>query len=238
LGGFHKAFTELIPAAAEIFAQVGNINGLSAILGRRDRRNDLGHDRAGNLEALWAFNEFAMHDRSIIQHIPNIDKAAIEHGLDKIVRIMKVKDTFIMSTGNLFRQHNPARQITGYFSGNKVTLGGNHNGVLVGIFFHDILVLVADQRQDGFIRRIGFTDKGPVVAINNVGFGQFVTAAVHDLLFDHILDIFHKEAFPFLSFYEGGDGINIRFRKSFSLLHCFIGLLNGNHDLMPIKGYS
>lgn len=73
-----------------------DINRLTAVLAGSNRGNNLCHNGAGNLKALRAFNHFAVHNRAVIQHIADINQAAVENRLNKIVGIMKMQHAFFM----------------------------------------------------------------------------------------------------------------------------------------------
>ena len=134
-----------------------DIHRLTAILTGRNRSDDLRHHVAGDLEALGRFDHLAVHYRAVIQHIPNIDQAAIENRLNKIVHIMEMQHTIFMRFGDFCRQNQTPGQIFGNFSGNQIPLRGSHDRILIAVFFHHIFIAVADQRKDGLVRRIGFT---------------------------------------------------------------------------------
>ena len=177
-----------------------------------------------------------MHHRTVVQHIAQVDQAAVEHGLDEIVRIVEVDDPFIMGPGNLFRQHHTSRQVPGNFPGDQVPLGGNHDGVLIGVFLHNILIFIADQAQDGFIGGIGLADQGPVVPIDDIGLSQFVPATDHDLFFHHILDIFHQQTLFVLMFYKRSNLFDIFLGKPLVFFYGFIRFRDGRYDFAPVKG--
>ena len=143
-GGFLDALFKLFIALTQIFAQMTDINRLTAVLAGSNRGNNLCHNGAGNLEAFRAFNHFAVHNRAVIQHIADINQAAVENRLNKIVGIMKMQHAFFMRLGNLCRQHNTLCQIFGNLTGNQVALSSSHSCIFITVFFHNVLIAVAD----------------------------------------------------------------------------------------------
>ena len=142
--GLHNTLFELFVALTQIFAQMTDINRLTAVLARSNRSNNLCHNGAGNLKALRTFNHFAVHNRAVIQHIADINQAAVENRLNKIVGIMEMQHALFMRLRNLCRQHNTLRQVLGNLTGNQVTLSSSHRCIFITVFFHNVLIAVAD----------------------------------------------------------------------------------------------
>ena len=153
LGPFHKLF----PAAAQIFAQMPHVHGLTAVLTGSYGSDNLGHHVAGYLKALGRFNHLAVHHGAVVQHVADIDQTAVENGLDKIIHIMKMDGGFVVGFCNLFRQNHAAGQIFGNLAGDQVALGRGHNGIFIAVFFHNVFIAVTNQGEDGFVGGIGLT---------------------------------------------------------------------------------
>ena len=143
-GGFLDALFKLFVALAQIFSQMTDINRLTAVLAGSNGCNNLCHNGAGNLKALRTFNHFAVHNRAVIQHITDINQAAVENRLNKIVGIMEMQHALFMRLGNLGRQHNTLCQILGNLTGNQVALSSSHSCIFITVFFHNVLIAVAD----------------------------------------------------------------------------------------------
>ena len=227
----HKFF----PAAPQVFAQMPHVNRLTAILAGSNGSDNLGHYVTGYLEALGRFNHLAVHHRTIVQHVADINQAAVENRLDKIIHIVKMDYAFIMGFGNFFRQNYPAGQVLGNLTGDQVPLGRSHNRIFIAIFFHNIFVAVTDQRKDGFIRRIGFTHQRPAVTVNNVGFCQIKLAGFLQLAFHNILNILHQQAGTVLPLYICCNFFNRAFGNTALLFYSRIGFLNGHYYFLGIK---
>ena len=123
---------------------MADIHRLAAVLAAGNGSDNLRHNRAGNLEAFWAFNQLAVHNGAIVQHVADVNQAAVKNRLDEIISIMEMDCALVMRLGNFFRQDNAAGQILGNLTGNQIALGRSHNGVFVGVFLHNVLIAVAD----------------------------------------------------------------------------------------------
>ena len=87
------------------------IYGLSAVLTGRDRRDYLRGYGTGSLEGAGAFNHFPVHDGTLFKHVLDIYKAAIENGLQKVVRVVEVNSAFVMRLGYVFGKKYSARKV-------------------------------------------------------------------------------------------------------------------------------
>ena len=101
----------LVRTLSQIFAKVSGVYRLTAVLRAGDRRDDLRHNRAGNLKTLWTLNQFSVHHRTIIKHIPNINQTAVKNRLNKIIHIVEMKHTFFMRFRDFLRKKNTLCQI-------------------------------------------------------------------------------------------------------------------------------
>ena len=146
-----------------------------------------------------------------------------------------MEDAFVMGAGNLFRQDDAARQVLRHFAGDEVALRRGHDGVLVAVFLHDVLVAVADQGQDGFVRRIRFAHQGAAVAVNDVGLGQIEFSRFLDLVFHHILDVFHQEALLVFLLDIPRDSENLAVLQPLLRRDGRIGLADGHHNLLEVE---
>ena len=130
---------------------MAHIHALAAVLVGGHAGNNLGGDGAGHLEALGGFNELAVHDGAIIQHVADVNEAAVKDGLDEVVGIVEVDGALVVGLGDIFRQQDAAGQIPAHLTGDVIPLGGGDHGVLVGVLLGQLLVLVAQQGEDGLI---------------------------------------------------------------------------------------
>ena len=234
-GGLQNLALEFLLAPPQVLAQVADVHALAAVLVGGHAGDDLGGDGAGHLEALGAFDELAVHHGAVVQHIADVDEAAVEDGLNEIVRVVEVEQTLVMGLGDLLRQQDAAGQVPADDAGDVVPLGGSHGGILVGVLLRHLLVGVVEQAEDGLVGGVLLPSQRAEVAVEDVGFGELVLAALHQLPFHHILDVLHQQPGPVQRAYCIGDGIDALLVDAVFWVHSGVGLLDGDNDLRPVK---
>ena len=162
---------ELLLAPPQVLAQVADVHALAAVLVGGHAGDDLGGDGAGHLEALGAFDELAVHHGAVVQHIADVDEAAVEDGLNEVVRVVEVEQPFVMGLGDLLRQQDAAGQVPADDAGDVVPLGGSDGGVLVGVLLRHLLVGVVEQAENRLVGGVLLPSQGAEVAVEDVGFG-------------------------------------------------------------------
>ena len=183
----------LFTRAAKIFAEMRDVDRLSAVLRGGDRSDYLRDYCARDLERFGAFYHLAVHDGAVIEHVADVDEAAVEYGLQKIVGIVEVNGAFVVSLGDVFGQEYPAGKVLGNFAGDEVALGGRRAGVLVGVLLHYVLVGIFDERKNALVRGVGFADERTLVAVEDIGLHELVLLQLHQLFLDHVLNIFDQQ---------------------------------------------
>ena len=225
---------ELLPAAAEVFAQVAQVHRLAAVLVGGHAGDDLGHHGAGHLKALGGLDQLAIHHGTVVQHVPDVDETAVEDRLDEIVRVVEVDGSLVVGLGDDIRQQQTAGQVPAHLAGDVVPLGGGDHGVFVGVLLGQLLVLIAQQGQDGLVGGVGLAHQGPVIAIDDIGFGQVELVLLHQPLLHQVLDILHQHPGAL----EGLDAVDHRVDAVLGqpLIggDLCIGLLYGTDDLTPV----
>ena len=225
---------EFLLALAQILAQVPQVHGLAAVLVGGHTGDDLGGNGAGHLEGLGALDELAVHHGAVLQHVANIDEAAVEDGLDKIVRVVEVDGPLVVGLGDVFGQKNAPGQVPAHLTRDVVPLGGGDHGVLVGVLLGQLLVLVAQQGQNGLVGGVGLPDQSPVIPVDDIGLGQVEHIALHQSLFHQILDILHQDALALLGLDAVDDGIDLLPAYPLRLRDLGIGLLNGDDNFTAV----
>ena len=225
---------EFLPAAAEILAQMAHIHALPSVLVGGHAGDDLGGDGTGHLEALGALDELAVHHSAVVQHIPNVDEAAVKNGLDKVVCIVEVDGPLVVGLGDMLGQQDAPGQIPAHLPSDIVPLGGCDHGVLVGVLLCQLLVLVAQQREDRLVGGISLAYQGPVIAVNDVGLGQVELVFRHQPLLHQVLDVLHQHPLALESLDVVDDGVDARPVKLFLRRHLGVGLFDGGNDLASV----
>jgi len=142
-----------------------------------------------------------------------------------------------MSTRNLLRQNESPGQILRNFSGNQVSLRRGHDGIFIGVLFHDILIAVANKGKNGFIRSVGLAHQRPGITVNDIGLRQLEFPQLHQLGLNHILNIFYQVSIFLFLFNIISNFFNIFSSHSISCIYSFVSLLNGNNDFASVKIY-
>ncbi len=113
------------------------------------------------------------------------------HVLGKIVGIVKVDHAVVVGFHDVMGEQETAGDVLGHFAGHVVTLNGVDQGILVGVFLFDFLVVALQQRHDLLVGRVGLAHQGSFIAVGDVVFGHGVETLLHNGGFHHILDFFH-----------------------------------------------
>ena len=111
---------------------------------------------------------------------------------------MKMKHAIVMGHGQMLRKQHAPGHIPGHLARDIVPLGGGQPCIFIGIFLCQLLIFIAQQLQNGFIRGVGFPHQAPLVTVYNIFFGQGILVSLHQMLLDHILHMFHGLQFPAL----------------------------------------
>ena len=166
-------------------------DALSAILVAGNLRDDLGRDVAGCGEAVRALDQCLADHGAVLQHILQVYKIAVVHMLCKIVGVMEVDDSLLIRLNNIFRKKKSSREILADLSSHIVTLYAVDRRILVGIFLHNLFVVALDQGQDPVVRRVCFPHQRAVIAVAHIIFCDRKSTDRHQLVLDHILDLFY-----------------------------------------------
>ena len=229
---------EFLLAAAEILSKMAHVHALAAVLVGGHAGDDLGGDGAGHLEALGRLNELAVHHGSVVQHVPDVDEAAVEDGLNKVVGVVEVDGALVVGLGDVLGQQNAPGQVPAHLAGNVVPLGSGDHGVLVGVLLGQLLVLVAQQGEDGLVGGIGLAHQGPVVAVNNIGLGQVELILGHQSLLHQVLDVLHQHPLPLHALNAVNNGVNPIPAQLFLGGNLGVGLLDGGYNLASVVIYN
>ena len=171
--------------------QMGQGNGLAAVLVGGHLGNDLSGDVAGSGEAVGLLDHGAGDDGAVLQHILQIDQVAVVHVLGIVVHIVEVDDAGLMGLHDLLRQQQTAGDILAHLAGHVVTLDRVDGGVFVGVLLLGFLVVALDEGEDLPVGGIGGPYQIVVIAVADVALGGLIGAALHDAGLHHLLHLLH-----------------------------------------------
>ena len=170
---------------------MGQRKRLSAILIAGYLCNNLCGNVTGSKKAVWLLNHSLTDDSTILKHVFQIQQIAVMLFLSKIIRIMKMNNTFLMCFHNVFRKQNTAGQVLADFTSHIISLSRVDHRVLIGILLLDFFVHVVNQCQNTIVSGITFPGKLSLVAVADILLCYLVPTHLHDTGLHHILDIFH-----------------------------------------------
>ncbi len=220
-------------------SQMSQADTLAAVLVGGDLRDDLGRDVAGGGEAVGLLDIGAGDDGAVLEHIFQVDQVAVVHVLCEVVGIVEVDQTLLMRLDDLRVQQQAGGQVFGDLAGHIVALHTVDGGVLVGILLLDFFVLALDQAQDALIGGVGLALQALDIAVGDIMAGDVVRLHVHQLVLDHILDLFHAYgAVERLALLRDvvGDLVDLLAGQAALAAHGITGLGNSGDDLGDIEG--
>ncbi len=186
----------LVPAHLHEGCQVGQGDGLAAVLGAGHLGNDLRGHVAGSGEAVGFLNHGLGNDSAVLQHVFQIHQAAVVHVLGKIVGIVKVDDALFVGFHDILGKQEAAGDVLGHLAGHIVTLHAVDQGILVGVFLLHFLIVALQQAHDLLVCGVGLAHQCPLIAVGDVVFRNRKIPVGHDFPFHQVLDFLHA-AGPF-----------------------------------------
>ena len=183
--------TNLLPAYLYERGQVGEGNGLAAVLVGSNLRDDLRGDIAGGGKAVGLFDERARDDRAVLQHILQVHQITVVHVLGVVVHVMEVDEPLFMGLHDVLRQQQALGQIPGNLARHVVALGGVDHRVLVGVFLFGFFICAVDQAENPVIRGVALAHQGAGVPVCDVALGKRKSAVRHKLVLHAVLYLFH-----------------------------------------------
>ncbi len=225
---------EFHAALAQIFAQMTDVDGLPAVLRTGDRRDDLRDHRAGDLKALGALDQFSVHHRAVVQHVPDVDETAVKDGLHEIIGVMEMQDALVVRLGDLLGQQDAAGQVLGDFARDEVALRSRRERVFIGVLLHHVFVGVGDEAEDRLVRRVRLADERTVVAIENIRLRERIMALHHQPLFDDVLDVLDEHPLFLLPLDVREDVLDLLHGGALGRFHLRVRLSDRDRDLCPV----
>ena len=235
---FNHFFRDFLAADVHKGRQMGQGEGLAAVLVGCHLGHDLGGHVAGGEEGMGLFNEGLADDGAVLQHVFQVDEVAVVFPLGEIVGVVEMDDAFFMGLHDFLRQQQSLGEILGHFAGHVVTLGGIDDRILIGIFLLHFLIGQVDEGQNAVVGGIALAGNLPLVAVTHILLGHFIAPHFHDARFHHVLDILHVHRMGVGSNLPGNvirHGADLEFIHLVDGLHFLIRLANGVDDFGNIK---
>ena len=233
-----NAGADLLTAHLYEGSQVGQGDGLTAVLIGGNLGHDLGGDVAGGGKGVGPLDQRAGDNRAVLQHILQIDQIAVVHVLCVVVRVVEMDDALVVGLDDLLRQKNTVGDIPGNLTRHVVTLGGVDDGILIGVFLLGLLVVAFDEAEDLVVGGVGLTNQITGIAVGYVGASHLKGTVCHDLLLHHVLYFLHPGgAAQFLAGEDHAlrDAADLGGSHADALVHSLVGLGDGADDLGNIK---
>ena len=108
---FGHQSSESLPADIDKRGQMGEGYRLSTVLVGRDLGNDLGGNIAGGRKTVRLLDLCFTDDRAVLQHVFQIDQAAVVHRLGEVIRVMEMDDSLLVGIDDILRQQESSRDI-------------------------------------------------------------------------------------------------------------------------------
>ena len=236
-GDLPGLFLKLVPALGQVLAQGGDVDGLPAVLVGADGSDDLGHDGAGDLEALGALDHLVIHHRTVVQHVPDVDQAAVGAVLHEVVGIVEVEHAVLVGLGAPLGQDNAERQVTACDARHVVPLGGDHPGVLVGVLLRQLTVTTAQQGQHLLVRGVGVPDQLVLISVFDISFGSRCGSVVDEPGLHHVLDVLDVVELRVLGLDLLGDGLCCGQSHLVFLRQALVGGEDCGNNLVAVEGH-
>ena len=230
---------DLLPGDLDEGGQVGQGDGLAAVLVGGHLGDDLGGDVAGGGKAVGLFDEGARDDGAVLEHVLQVDQIAVVHVLGVVVHVVEVDDARLVGLHDVGGEQQPLGDVLGHLAGHVVPLNRVDHRVLVGVLLLGLLVVALDEGEDLAVGGVGRPGQGADIAVADVALGGLKGAQAHNLGLHQLLNLLHGQgaAHPGggLLHAEGELG-HLPAGQLRRLVGGQIGFGDGGGDLLPVKG--
>ena len=230
--------TDLLAAHLDERRQMRQRDGLSAILRRRNLSDDLRGDVACRRETMRLLDKRTRDNRAVLQHVLKVHQVAVVHMLSKVIRVVEVDDALVMSGHDIGRQQDALGQILGNLASHVVALNRIDGGVLVGVLLLDLFVVALDERENLVVGSVLGTLETLHIAVDDVAASHLVAVETHNLILDHILNLFDRNGVAGVLAGIGNvlRGIdNLALGQAIGLLDLTVRRSNRAADLLDVK---
>ncbi len=218
--------------------QMGERDGLAAVLAGSHLCDDLRGDVARGGEAVRLLDERARDDGAVLQHVFKVHQVAVVHVLGEVVGIMEMDEAVVMGFDDVMRQKLAHGEVFRNLAGHVVALNRNHGGVLVGVFLLHFFVVGFDKRKNFVVGRVLVALLVLQVAIDDVLARDGELVQAHDLVFDKVLDLFDRDgvAGAFAGIRDvGGSVLDLALGETLGFGDLLVRLADGVGDLGDVE---
>ena len=214
-------------------------DGLTTVLARCYLSNDLSCNVACRREAVWTLNQSTGDNSAVLQHVIKVDEVAVVHVLCKVIGIVEVDKTLIVSSNNILWKELALNEVLRNLTCHVVTLNRNNGRVLVGVLLLDFLVVALNQRQNLVIGGVLVTLLVLNVAVNDVLTSNLKAVKSHELILDKVLDLLDGDGVSSLLALIGnveGSKLNLTLSQALILRDLCVSLSDCVNNLLYLEG--
>ena len=214
-------------------------DGLTTVLARCYLSNDLSCNVACRREAVWTLNQSTGDNSAVLQHVIKVDEVTVVHVLCKVIGIVEVDETLVVSSNNVLWKELTLNEVLRNLTSHVVTLNRNNGRVLVGVLLLDFLVVALNQRQDLIIGGVLVTLLVLDVAVNDVLTSNLKAVKSHELILDKVLDLLDGDGVSSLLTLIGnveGSKLNLTLSQALILRDLCVSLSDCVNNLLNLEG--
>jgi hypothetical protein len=213
---------------------------LTAILVGSNLSDDLCCDITSRGEAVGLLDHGTGDNGTVLEHILEVYEVAVMHMLSKVVTVVEVDNTLLMSLNDILRKKESLSDVLADLTCHIVTLYAVDCRVLIGVLLLELLVVALDKGKDGCVSCIGLTDKASGIAVGYIELCNLICAVSHDLLLDEVLDLLDGKGTVHILTLIGntlGDTCDLLRCHTISFLSSLIRLCDSVDNLGDIEFY-
>ena len=214
-------------------------DGLTTVLARCYLSNDLSCNVACRREAVWTLNQSTRDNSAVLQHVIKVDEVTVVHVLCKVIGIVEVDKTLVVSSNNILWKELTLNEVLRNLTSHVVTLNRNNGRVLVGVLLLDFLVVALNQRQNLVIGGVLVTLLVLNVAVNDVLTSNLKAVKSHELILDKVLDLLDGDGVSSLLALIGnveGSKLNLTLSQALILRDLCVSLSDCVNNLLNLEG--
>ena len=214
-------------------------DGLTTVLARCYLSNDLSCNVACRREAVWTLNQSTGDNSAVLQHVIKVDEVTVVHVLCKVIGIVEVDKTLVVSSNNILWKELTLNEVLRNLTSHVVTLNRNNGRVLVGVLLLDFLVVALNQRQNLVIGGVLVTLLVLDVAVNDVLTSNLKAVKSHELILDKVLDLLDGDGVSSLLTLIGnveGSKLNLTLSQALILRDLCVSLSDCVNNLLYLEG--